>query len=70
MSVDAFTKPDRLLAIQAISLHKKFESDLIRLRTTLDREQIPLEFIDLVYMFERITQSWEDLADLVKPIYK
>lgn len=70
MSVDAFTKPDRLLAIQAISLHKKFESNLIRLRTTLDREQIPLEFIDLVYMFERITQSWEDLADLVKPIYK
>ena len=70
MSVDAFTRPDRLLAIQAISLHKKFEGNLIRLRTTLDREQIPLEFIDLVYMFERITQSWEDLADLVKPIYK
>ena len=70
MSIDAFTKPDRLLAIQAISLHKRFESDLARLRTTMDREQTPLEFIDLVYMFERVTQSWADLADLVKPIYE
>jgi len=23
----------------------------------------------LVYMFERIAQSWADVADLVKPIY-
>ncbi len=69
-SIEAFTAPDRLLAIQAISLHKIFEDDLIRLRTTLGRGQVPLEFLDLVYMFERITQSWADLADLVKPIYK
>ena len=70
MSIDAFTKPDRLLAIQAISLHKKFEENLVQMRTRIDGEQASLEFIDLVYMFERIIQSWADLTDLVKPIYK
>ena len=69
-SIDAFTKPDRLLAIEAISLHKKYEEKLNLLRTTLgNKKQIPIEFFDLVYMFERIAQSWADVADLVKPIY-
>ena len=69
-SIDAFTKPDRLLAIEAISLHKKFAEKLGKLRTTLgNKKQIPIDFLDLVYMFERITQSWADVADLVKPIY-
>ena len=69
-SINAFTKPDRLLAIQAISLHKKFEEKLAELRITLsNKKQIPLDFLDLVYMFERITHSWADVADLVKPIY-
>jgi phosphate uptake regulator len=69
-SIDAFTKPDRLLAIEAISMHKKYEEKLSLLRTTLgDKKQIPLDFLDLVYMFERIAQSWADLADLVQPIY-
>ncbi len=69
-SINAFTKPDRLLAIEAISSHKKFEEKLSKLRTSLgNKKQIPIEFFDLVYMFERITKSWADLADLVKPIY-
>jgi phosphate uptake regulator len=69
-SIDAFTKPDRLLAIEAISMHKKYEEKLSLLRTTLgNKKQIPLDFLDLVYMFERIAQSWADLADLVQPIY-
>ena len=69
-SIDAFTKPDRLLAIEAISLHKKYEQNLSKLRTTLgNKKQIPIEFLDLVYMYEKITQSWADVADLVKPIY-
>ncbi|MCV0393396.1 MAG: phosphate uptake regulator PhoU [Nitrosopumilus sp.] len=69
-SIDAFTKPDRLLAIEAISLHKKFEEKLSLLRITLgNKNQIPIDFLDLVYMFERIAQSWADVADLVKPIY-
>ncbi|HJJ22213.1 MAG TPA: phosphate uptake regulator PhoU [Nitrosopumilus sp.] len=68
--IDAFTKPDRLLAIEAISLHKKYEEKLSKLRTTFgNKKQIPMDFLDLVYMFERIAQSWTDIADLVKPIY-
>ncbi|MDH3780004.1 MAG: phosphate uptake regulator PhoU [Nitrosopumilus sp.] len=69
-SIDAFTKPDRLLAIEAISLHKQYEEKLGLLRNTLgDKKQIPIDFLDIVYMFERITQSWADVADLVQPIY-
>jgi phosphate uptake regulator len=69
-SIDAFTKPDRLLAIEAISLHKKYEENLNSLKTTLgNKKEIPIDFLDLVYMFERIAQSWADVADLVQPIY-
>ena len=69
-SIDAFTAPDRLLAIEAISLHKQFEDKLLNLKSTLDdKKQIPIDFLDLVYMFERVVQSWADVADLVKPIY-
>ncbi len=69
-SINAFTKPDRLLAIEAISLHKKFEEKLGKLRTTLgNKKQIPIDFLDLIFMFERIAQSWADVADLVQPIY-
>ncbi len=69
-SIDAFTKPDRLLAIEAISLHKQYEEKLSLLRNTLDnKKQVPIDFLDIVYMFERIAQSWADVADLVQPIY-
>ncbi|MFQ5782377.1 MAG: PhoU domain-containing protein [Nitrosopumilus sp.] len=69
-SIDAFTKPDRLLAIEAISLHKEFEGKLNKLKISFsNKKQIPIEFLDLVYMFERIAQSWADVVDLVKPIY-
>ena len=69
-SIEAFIKPDRLLAIEAISLHKQYEEKLGLLRNTLgNKKQIPMDFLDIVYMFERITQSWADVADLVQPIY-
>ena len=69
-SIDAFTKPDRLLAIEAISSHKKFEEQLSKLRLSIgNKTQIPIDFLDMVYMFERITHAWADVADLVKPIY-
>lgn len=69
-SIDAFTKPDRLLAIKAISMHKQYEAKFSLLRSQLGtKKQIPLDFLDLVYMFERIAQSWADVADLVQPIY-
>ena len=35
----------------------------------LEEKQIPIDFLDLIYLFERIAQSWADVADLVKPIY-
>ncbi len=69
-SIDAFTKPDRRLAIEAISLHKKYQENLSKLRSTIgNKKQIPIDLLDLVYMFERIAKSWADVADLVKPIY-
>ena len=69
-SIDAFTKPDRRLAIEAISLHKKYQENLSKLRTTIgNKKEIPIDLLDLVYMFERIAKSWADVADLVQPIY-
>ena len=69
-SIDAFTKPDRRLAIEAISLHKKYQENLSKLRTTIgNKKQISIDLLDLVYMFERIAKSWADVADLVQPIY-
>lgn len=69
-SIDAFTKPDRRLAIEAIGAHRQFQESLSNLRTTIgNKKQIPIDFLDLVYMFERIAKSWADVADLVKPIY-
>jgi len=69
-SINAFTKPDRRLAIEAIASHKKFQENLSNLRITIgSKKQIPIDFHDLIYMFERIAKSWADVADLVKPIY-
>ncbi|MFB5605535.1 MAG: PhoU domain-containing protein [Nitrosarchaeum sp.] len=69
-SIDAFTKPDRRLAIEAISSHKKHQENLSKLRSTIgNKKQIPIDLLDLVYMFERIAKSWADVVDLVKPIY-
>ena len=69
-SIDAFTKPDRRLAIEAILLHKKYQENLSKLRSTIgNKKQIPIDLLDLVYMFERIAKSWADVADLVQPIY-
>jgi phosphate uptake regulator len=69
-SINAFTKPDRRLAIEAIAAHKEYQKKLSKLRITLgNKKQIPIDFLDLVYMFERIAKSWADVVDLVKPIY-
>jgi len=69
-SINAFTKPDRRLAIEAIASHKRFQENLSNLRITIgNKNQIPIDFHDLIYMFEKIGKSWADVADLVKPIY-
>jgi len=69
-SINAFTKSDRKLAIEAIKSHKEFQEKLSKLRITIgNKKQIPIDFLDLVYMFERISKSWADVVDLIKPIY-
>ncbi len=69
-SIDAFISNDRSLAIEAITLHKKYQSKVSSLRSSIEnKKQIPIDYLDLVYMFERIEKSWADITDLVKPIY-
>lgn len=69
-SIDAFIKHDRRMAIEAISLHKEYQKKLSKLKMSLEnKKQIPINYLDLVYMFQRIGTSWSDVADLVKPIY-
>ena len=69
-SIDAFIKHDRRLAIEAISLHKEYQKNLSKLKMSLEnKKEIPINYLDLVYMFQRIGTSWSDVADLVKPIY-
>jgi len=70
-SIDAFITNDRLLAIDAIKLYRKLLSDISKLRSSLEQKrQIPIDFLDIVYMFDRIAKSWADVADLIKPIYR
>ena len=70
-STDAFTKNDRILAIQAILHHKKYQDKISKFRTSLEnKKHVPIDYLDLIYLFERIAKSWADVADLVKPIYK
>lgn len=79
-AIDAFTKPDRLLAIESISIHRKLQERLANLRAMSSlkdhaddikesRGQIPVDFVDVIHMYEKIARSWADVADLVKPLY-
>ena len=69
-SIDAFITHDRRLAIEAIGLYRMYQKQLSKLKMSLDnQDQIPINYFDLVYMFERIGTAWADVADLVKPIY-
>jgi len=69
-SIDAFIANDRLLAIDSIKLYRKLLSEISKLRSSLEQKrQIPIDFLDIVYMFDRIAKSWADIADLISPIY-
>ena len=69
-AIDAFITNDRRLAIESISLHKKNQNKISSLRASIEnKNQIPIDFLDIVYMFDRIERSWADVADLVKPLY-
>ena len=68
-SIEAFTRPDRRLAIEAIAMHREYAGQLGKLRADIGtKKQIPLNFLDLIHLFERIAQSWADVVDLVQPI--
>ena len=103
IAIDAFTKSDRLLAIESIAIHHKLQDKLAGLRAISSRQdhnddvvantvkdpddhncdhncdydnnhtnsngQLAVDFIDIIHMYEKITRSWADVADLVKPIY-
>ena len=70
-SIDSFISNDRSLAITAIELQTNNSEKISNIRSSLEnKKQIPLAFFDLLYMFEKILQSWSDIADLVIPSYK
>lgn len=66
-SIDAFVRSDRLAAIEAISMHRRYREGLARLREQMHGRGARL--VDLAYLFDRAAQPWEDVADLVTPIY-
>ena len=70
-SIDSFISNNRTLAIDAIRLQRNNATKISKIRSSLEsKKQISLAFFDLIYMFEKVLQSWSDIADLVKPSYK
>ncbi|MDC0171673.1 phosphate uptake regulator PhoU [Candidatus Nitrosopelagicus sp.] len=70
-SIDSFISNNRTLAIDAIRLQRNNATKISKIRTSLEsKKQISLAFFDFIYMFEKVLQSWSDIADLVKPTYK
>ena len=69
-SIESFISNDRSLAINAITLQRTNLSKISKIRSSLEsKKQISLALFDLIYMFEKILQSWSDITDLVKPSY-
>ena len=69
-SIDSFISNDRSLAINTIMLQRSNLSKISKIRSSLEsKKQISLALFDLIYMFEKILQSWSDITDLVKPSY-
>jgi len=70
-SIDAFITNNRSLAIEAIKLHQQHQSKISKTRSSLQhKKQTPIAFLDLIYIFEKIAQSWSDISDLVQPTYR
>jgi len=69
-AIDAFINNNRKLAIEAISLHKKNQSKISSIRSSLEnKSNIPIDFLDIIFMFDRVERYMADIADLIKPIY-
>jgi len=70
-SIDSFISNNRMLAINAIRLQRSNSTKISKIRSSLESEkQISLALFDIIYMFEKILQSWSDITDLVKPSYQ
>jgi len=69
-SIDAFIDNDRSLAIEAINLHRKYQQKSSDTRSSEQKMHAPIDFFDLIHLFERVERCWADIADLVKPVYK
>ena len=70
-SIDSFISNNRILAINAIRLQRSNSTKISKIRSSLESEkQISLALFDIIYMFEKILQSWSDITDLVKPSYQ
>ena len=70
-SIDAFITNNRSLAIEAIKLHKQYQDKITKTRSSLEqKKQAPIAFLNLIYTFEKIAQSWSDISDLVQPTYR
>ena len=70
-SIDAFITNNRSLAIEAIKLHGQYQNKISKTRSLLEhKKQTPIAFLDLIYIFEKIAQSWSDISDLVQPTYR
>jgi len=69
-AIDAFINNDRKIAIEAISIHKKNQSKISSIRVSLEnKSNIPIDFLDIIFMFDRVERYMADIADLIKPIY-
>ena len=70
-SIDAFITNNRSLAIEAIKLHGQYQDKITKTRSSLEqKKQTPIAFLNLIYTFEKIAQSWSDISDLVQPTYR
>lgn len=69
-TIDGFVENDRRSAIEAIAIHADFGKRIQYLKTSLaGRKRIPIPYLDLIYVLEKVERSWADIADLVKPVY-
>ena len=69
-SIEAFISHNRSLAIEAIVLHRKYHKKISEIRSLLEiKKQTSIDLFDIVYSFDRIARCWNDIADLVKPVY-
>ena len=70
-SIDAFITNNRSLAIEAIKLHRQYQDKITKTRSSLEqKKKTSIAFLNLIYSFEKIAQSWSDISDLIQPTYR